>query len=723
MGLLTVVQDVCAVVGVERPTSVFASISSNRTMLEMLAVANEMAQRTAWNTRDWTPLMVGGVLTGTLDPRIAAPVLWANGYHYVPGIVARDTLDNTYWKCAVDHFSSATGSFGLDRATFPGQWASVAPPPDETTHSLPSDFKRLGLTANMWRSTATAYPMRFVADLDEWLNRKLRGNYDSRGEWANFGGVIHIRPPLYGAAPSLPATPTTPAIPAIAAQTVNFVYLKTNCIRLALGGVGTTWQNDADEYMLDERTLKLGMVWHWKQLKGSPYAEDMGTWSDAVAKEMGTEAPAPILIDRLAIPDASMTSFGSAAGFSTALEGPVGPMGPEGPMGPPGEGAVPYDDAPLMDSGITGAGGLSDLYSRGDHRHPSDTSREPLITAGTTTQYRRGDKTWQTLDKAAVGLGNVDNTSDASKPVSTATQTALDLKAPLASPVFTGNPTAPTPTAGDNDTSIATTAFVAGEITTAAAAKVSKTGDTMTGALTATVFTSNKAASGQSSFLAGQKAGLTRWIAELGDVTAETGSGNTGSNFAVARFNDAGTYIDTPLGILRSTGVVSLTKANVGTTPVSTFDNILNIGFSGGGVQNGLSLRPVVDGTNAVVFCNAAATLVGTIATTGAATAYNTSSDERLKTDLQEFDAGRIVDQTDVYSFNWKKAPGERSYGVMAQQAVEVFPQAVTYNEKEDWWGIDYSKYVPVLLQEMKALRTRVAELEGASVVKPTRRE
>jgi hypothetical protein len=35
-------------------------------------------------------------------------------------------------------------------------------------------------------------------------------------------------------------------------------------------------------------------------------------------------------------------------------------------------------------------------------------------------------------------LGNVNNTSDANKPVSTATQTALDLKAPLASPTFTG---------------------------------------------------------------------------------------------------------------------------------------------------------------------------------------------------------------------------------------------------------------------------------------------
>ncbi len=42
------------------------------------------------------------------------------------------------------------------------------------------------------------------------------------------------------------------------------------------------------------------------------------------------------------------------------------------------------------------------------------------------------------LVKSDVGLGNVDNTSDASKPVSSATQTALDLKANLASPTFTG---------------------------------------------------------------------------------------------------------------------------------------------------------------------------------------------------------------------------------------------------------------------------------------------
>ena len=37
-----------------------------------------------------------------------------------------------------------------------------------------------------------------------------------------------------------------------------------------------------------------------------------------------------------------------------------------------------------------------------------------------------------------LGLGNVNNTSDANKPISTATQTALDAKAPLNSPGFTG---------------------------------------------------------------------------------------------------------------------------------------------------------------------------------------------------------------------------------------------------------------------------------------------
>lgn len=64
------------------------------------------------------------------------------------------------------------------------------------------------------------------------------------------------------------------------------------------------------------------------------------------------------------------------------------------------------------------------------------------------------------LTKSSVGLGLVDNTSDVNKPISTATQTALNLKANLASPALTGIPTTPTATAGTNNTQIANTAFV-----------------------------------------------------------------------------------------------------------------------------------------------------------------------------------------------------------------------------------------------------------------------
>jgi hypothetical protein len=73
------------------------------------------------------------------------------------------------------------------------------------------------------------------------------------------------------------------------------------------------------------------------------------------------------------------------------------------------------------------------------------------------------------ITKSDVGLANVDNTTDANKPVSTATQTALDLKlasataattyAPLDSPTFTGTVTLPANTISQsmmNDDSVGT---------------------------------------------------------------------------------------------------------------------------------------------------------------------------------------------------------------------------------------------------------------------------
>jgi hypothetical protein len=218
MTLLSVVKDVCAAVGVAIPQSVFANITGNRTMLEMVALANEMAQRISYDARDWQAFLKSRTLTGDGVP-----------------------------------------------AAF----------------DMPDDFKRMMLTGNVWRSTSTQQPMTYIADYEEWLNRRAGGETASHGEWTRVGNQILVYPIM----------PT--------GVTAYYPYMHKNCVRLGAGGVGDTFVADNDVYGLDERILKLGMIWQWKANKGAAYAEDMGTFGDAIAKYMGNDKPGPILIGRL----------------------------------------------------------------------------------------------------------------------------------------------------------------------------------------------------------------------------------------------------------------------------------------------------------------------------------------------------------------------------------------------------------------------------------------
>ena len=67
------------------------------------------------------------------------------------------------------------------------------------------------------------------------------------------------------------------------------------------------------------------------------------------------------------------------------------------------------------------------ILSPTPHGIPAGGTTDQVLAKTSGTDYAVG---WTTLTKTAVGLGNVDNTTDAAKPVSTATQTALDLKSP-----------------------------------------------------------------------------------------------------------------------------------------------------------------------------------------------------------------------------------------------------------------------------------------------------
>lgn len=212
-----------------------------------------------------------------------------------------------------------------------------------------------------------------------------------------------------------------------------------------------------------------------------------------------------------------------------------------------GGGSVePTTTTPKMDG--TAAVGSETAYARGDHVHPTDTSRvakagdtmtgtliikspnfdltdnppasgnayalpiswydkngvylasaRPLRTAGDVLAYRDGiqreinGSTYYNF----LSLG-VDENGDRSVTVSDAAawRSALGA-APLASPAFTGNPTAPTQSAGNNSTRLATTAFVYNEVhgmrilgtqlinfSTSASVAVGSTG-TATGTITA----------------------------------------------------------------------------------------------------------------------------------------------------------------------------------------------------------------------------------------------
>ena len=141
-------------------------------------------------------------------------------------------------------------------------------------------------------------------------------------------------------------------------------------------------------------------------------------------------------------------------------------------------------------------------------------------------------------------------------------------------------------------------------------------------------------------------------------------------------------------------------------------------------VNNGSGVQNAVDITNAA---NAAfsplrfwvngygtGSLVGSISCTTSATAYNTSSDQRLKDNIVDAPAGNINDIR-VRSFDWKADGTHQPYGMIAQELVEVAPEAVTQGEtEEDMWGVDYSKLVPMMIKEIQDLKAEVAALKGA---------
>jgi DNA-binding ferritin-like protein (Dps family) len=137
---------------------------------------------------------------------------------------------------------------------------------------------------------------------------------------------------------------------------------------------------------------------------------------------------------------------------------------------------------------------------------------------------------------------------------------------------------------------------------------------------------------------------------------------------------------------------------------------------SGGGTTTQLLFDRADTATEgyALVFHNNSS-LVGSISYTNSATVYNTSSDQRLKENIADADdAGSKIDSIQVRKYDWKVDGSHQDYGMIAQELLEVAPEAVSQGETEDdMMGVDYSKLVPMMLKEIQSLRARINTLEG----------
>ena len=114
-------------------------------------------------------------------------------------------------------------------------------------------------------------------------------------------------------------------------------------------------------------------------------------------------------------------------------------------------------------------------------------------------------------------------------------------------------------------------------------------------------------------------------------------------------------------------------------------------------------------------------TPVGTIACTSSSTAYNTSSDYRLKENIVDLDnAINRIKQIPVHQFNFIVEPDVTVDGFLAHEVADIVPEAITGTKdgvddkgNPEYQEIDQSKLVPLLTKAIQELEAKVAALEA----------
>jgi len=170
-----------------------------------------------------------------------------------------------------------------------------------------------------------------------------------------------------------------------------------------------------------------------------------------------------------------------------------------------------------------------------------------------------------------------------------------------------------------------------------------------------------------------------------------------------ARFNYAGSFL-------------------LGTTTNTSVSCKMAMAYAGGGTEYGIEFKPSADNAYALYFLNAAGSGIGGVSNSSTTTTYNTSSDYRLKHQIEPLTAGlATVSALKPVTYKWN-ADGSGGEGFIAHELQEVIPLAVTGEKNainEDGsikpQGVDYSKIVVHLVAAIQELKAELDALKGTA--------
>jgi len=106
---------------------------------------------------------------------------------------------------------------------------------------------------------------------------------------------------------------------------------------------------------------------------------------------------------------------------------------------------------------------------------------------------------------------------------------------------------------------------------------------------------------------------------------------------------------------------------------------------------------------------------VGSVSVTTSGTTYNTTSDARLKTDIEPIDhATDMLMAMNPVSHRWKADPdADAVVGFIAQEMQKIVPEAVSKGDSEDdMWSMDYGRITPVLVAALQDAHRKIEQLE-----------